>query len=55
MLLKPLSVNVFYAALVVTTLLLVSAALAKPVFGDLLASAEMQDWLRQVVVPMLTA
>ena len=55
MLLKPLSQNVFFASLVVSSILLVSAALAQPVFGPLFASAEMQDWLRQVVVPMLTA
>ena len=55
MLLKPLSVNLFFASLVVTSAVLVSFALAQPVFGPLFASAGMQDWLRQVVVPMLVA
>jgi hypothetical protein len=55
MLLKPLSQNVFFAALVVTTIVFVSFALAEPMFGPLFAREGMQDWLRQVIVPMFQA
>ena len=55
MLLKPMSQNVFFATLIVTSVVLASLALAQPVFGPMLASDNMQAWLRQVVVPMFQA
>lgn len=52
MLLAPLSENTFYAVILVVAGVLVSMALAQPVFGPLMHSPAMQDWLREVVVPM---
>jgi len=52
MLLAPMSQNAFYAVLLVTAGVLVSLALAQPVFGPMMQSPAMQDWLREVVVPM---
>ena len=55
MLLKPLSTNVFYAAIFVTVVLGVALALAQPVFGGVVASEGMHDWMRSVLVPMFQA
>ena len=55
MLLKPMSYNVFFAALIVASALCVSLALAEPVFGGLFASAPVQDLMRQVIAPMFQA
>ena len=52
MLLKPLSHNVFYASLMVLSALLVSVALAEPVFGGLMDTPAVDQALRQVVVPL---
>ena len=54
MLLAPLSQNVFFATLLVGAAVLVSFGLAEPVFGPVMESAAMQDWLRQVVVPLFS-
>lgn len=53
MLLKPLSQNAFFAALVVSSAVFVSVALSEPMFGALFEKPGVQDWLRAVVVPML--
>lgn len=52
MLLAPLSQNVFFASIFTASAVLVSFGLAEPVFGPLMESAAVQDWLRQVVVPL---
>lgn len=54
MMLAPLSQNAFYATLLVASAVLLSLGLAEPVFGPVMDSAAMQDWLRQVVVPLLS-
>lgn len=54
MLLKPLSTNVFFAVLLVTTAVMVSLALAEPVFGPVFEAEGPREFLRRVVVPLLT-
>jgi hypothetical protein len=54
MLLKPLSTNAFYAALFLGVAVVVSTALAEPVFGPLFETPSAQHLLRTFVVPIVS-
>jgi len=50
--LKPLSQTTYFVALLAVSAVIVSWALAEPVFGTVMDTPVVQDVLRQVVVPL---